>query len=211
MHQSRSAYGLLSVLPFTGAAMNTFLDKLTPSATDMLRMDHTHVLSSFHHYDLNASHARKRALVDTVCLALEIHAKLEEEIFYPAMRALDEKLIDKSLPEHAEMHRLIGTLRSMEPRDPEFDRTFMELMRDVIHHVADEETLLFPEAERLLGARLGEISAEMKKRRLQLAAPRTGRMIANTVRAMPPRTVMMTAGALLAGTFMLRHSRRRVA
>ena len=47
------------------------------------------------------------------CLALEVHAELEEEIFYPALRAVmsEDPIFQKSEPEHAEMRRLIGELR----------------------------------------------------------------------------------------------------
>ena len=107
------------------------------------------------------------------------------------------------------MRELIAKLRSMEPTDADFDTTFMTLMRTVIHHVADEETILLPAAERLLADRLNEMGAEMTKRRLELAAPRTGEILSNTVRAMPASTMLVGAGALLAGGYLLRHAFRR--
>src|SRR5687768_6692034 len=140
---------------------------LSPSATDMIRADHTRVLAAFHRYDAHARPGVKQALVNTICLALEIHAQIEEEIFYPAARALDAGLVDKSLPEHQEMRRLVAQLRSMDASSPEYDSTFMQLMRDVIHHVADEETVLLPQVERTLADQLPELGARMTARRLQ--------------------------------------------
>ncbi|HWI15217.1 MAG TPA: hemerythrin domain-containing protein [Burkholderiales bacterium] len=190
--------------------MNSLLSKITPGATSQLRMDHSHVLTTFHQYEMDSSPRAKKALADTICMSLEIHAQIEEEIFYPAMRAADEQQVQKSYPEHAEMKRLIAQLRASEPGTAEFDGTFMQLMRDVIHHVADEETILFPDAERLLGAqRLGELGAEMTKRRLELSAPRAGELAMNTVRSMPASTMIMAAGALLAGTYIVSHTMRR--
>ena len=188
--------------------MNPLMSKLSPTATNMIRMDHTHVLATFHQYETDTSPQTKQALVASACLALEIHAQLEEEIFYPALRAVagDNAVLEKSPSEHAEMRRLIGELRGMAPSDPAYDRTFMQLMRDVIHHVADEETVLLPEAERLLADKLGELGAEMTKRRLQLAAPRAGEFALNTVRTMPASTMLMTAGAVIAGTYLLRRA-----
>jgi hypothetical protein len=183
--------------------------KLSPPITSMIRLDHTHVLATFHRYHVDDSAGTKRALVDTACLSLEIHAQLEEEIFYPALQAFEHDMVEKSVPEHQEMRELISRLRSMEPAEPTFDTTFMELMRTVIHHVADEETVLLPAAERLMPDRLNELGAEMTKRRLQLAAPRTGEIIGNTVRAMPASTMLLGAGALLAGSYLLRHAFRR--
>jgi hypothetical protein len=70
----------------------------------------------------------------------------------------------------------------------------MELMRAVIHHVADEETMLLTHAETILGGRLSELGAQMAKRRLELTAPR----------AVSGRPFLMLAGALLAGVWLAR-------
>lgn len=182
----------------------TILGKLSPSITKMIRMDHSHVLLTFHKYSADASADKKRAIVNAACLALEIHAQLEEEIFYPALRNVDggNEVLAKAKAEHDEMRRLIEELRGMKPDDASFDARFMDLMRDVIHHVADEETVLLPTAERLLAGQLSELGAQMTKRRLQLAAPHAGEMAMNTARTMPAGT-MLVAGGLLAGAYLL--------
>lgn len=185
---------------------NTFANTLSPTITNMIRMDHTHVLSTFHQYEIGSSPQTKQALVNTACLALEIHAQLEEEIFYPAMRAIaaDTPIVEKSVPEHNEIRRLISQLRAMRPGDTTYDQTFMELMRHVMHHVADEETTLLPDAERLLGDRLGELGAQMTKRRIQLTAPHAGEIAVNTMRGLPTTSMLMAAGALVAGTYLMK-------
>jgi len=191
--------------------MKSMLSKLSPTITNMIRMDHTHVMVTFHQYEADTAPQTKKALVNTASLALEIHAQLEEEIFYPAVRRVvtDPVVIDKSVPEHDEMRRLIAKLREMEPTDSEYDRTFMELMRDVMHHVADEETVLLPAAERLLADELDELGARMTKRRLELAAPRAGEIAGNTLRALPASTMLMSIGALLAGGLVVNRALRR--
>jgi hemerythrin superfamily protein len=188
--------------------MKSFTDKLSPSVTNMIRMDHTSVMETFHQYEISSSPQLKKALVSTACLALEIHAQLEEEIFYPAMRnlAADTPIVGKSVPEHNEMRRLIGQLRSMEPTDPIYDQTFMELMRDVLHHVADEETTLLPDAERLIPDRLGELGMQMTKRRMQLMAPRAGEIASNTAHSLPASSMLVAAGAVLAGTYFAKRA-----
>ncbi len=183
--------------------MSTFTEKFVPSVTNMIRLDHTHVLSTFHQYHAESRPQVKRGLVDTACLALEIHAQLEEEIFYPALREIhDSDILKKSVPEHNEMRRMIALLRGMEPTDVRFDESFMELMRDVLHHLADEETVLLPEAERLLHDHLGELGLRMTKRRLQLGAPRTGEMAVNMARAMPGPSLAVTLGFMAAGLWL---------
>lgn len=189
--------------------MNAITSALMPNATNMIRLDHTHTLATFHQYKTTTKPQVKRGLVNTVCLALEVHAQLEEEIFYPAVREVtDNEAIKKAVPEHAEMKRLIALLREMEPEDVRYDDTFMELMRDVIHHVADEETIILPEAERLLQNQLGELGGKMMKRRLELVAPRTADIAVNMARALPGPSIAMLAGATMAGVLLGRRLMR---
>lgn len=184
--------------------MNAIAETLAPSGTDLLRRDHSKVLGAFHRYKLTSNPGKKQALVTSVCLALEVHAQVEEEIFYPALRGADPAVVEKSVPEHDEMRGLIATLRAMEPTFDEYDRTFMELMRAVIHHVADEETTLFADAERLLGDELGALGARMLRRRLQLMVPHTRELAASAARAMPAAPLLLAAGALIAGAWLFR-------
>ena len=78
----------------------------------------TRVMALFHRYKADARPATKKFVASAIPSALLVHARIEEEIF------------------------LIATFSGMQATDPQFDLTFMELMRSVIHHVADEETML---------------------------------------------------------------------
>lgn len=183
--------------------MNSAALSIAPNATNMIRLDHTHALATFHQYKTTSRPQIKRGLVNTTCLALEVHAQLEEEIFYPALRSVsNQEALEKSVPEHTEMKRLIALLRSMEPEDPRYDGTYMELMRDVIHHVADEETILLPEAERLLHDQLGELGLKMMKRRIELVVPRTKDIAVNMARAMSGTSIALMAGLMLGGVLL---------
>jgi hemerythrin superfamily protein len=188
------------------------LKKLSPSITDMIRFDHSHVMVTFHQYTRDKRPSVKKALAETICDALEIHATLEEEIFYPAMRlrATDQKVMEKSEPEHMEMRRVIDELRRTDPQDSRHDDLVFELMRDVVHHVADEETVLLPEAEQVLSKdRLAELGTEMTKRRLQLVTPKAGKIAKNTAVGFSGSTaavVMGVAGALFAARALTRKS-----
>ena len=184
--------------------MNAIASTLAPTATDLIRTDHSKVLAAFHRYKPSASPRRKAALVNTVCLALEVHAQLEEEIFYPAMRAAHPALVDESVPQHDEMRSMIAILRGSDPASDEYDRTFMELMRSVLHHVADEETTLLADAERRLGDELVELGARMRKRKVQLMVPRAGEIARNGAGALPAVPLMLAAGALIAGAVLMR-------
>lgn len=177
--------------------MNALTSQLLPSVTNMVRLDHTHVLSTFHQYKASAPERARVGLANTICLALEIHAQLEEEVFYPAVRRVAPELLADSDAEHQEMRQAIARLRGMAPGDAGHDDTLMALMRMVIHHVADEETIVLPAAERLLADELGEIGLRMTARRIQLVAPRSGEIAVNMGRAASGNKLLMVGLAAL--------------
>ena len=98
--------------------MNAIAQRVAPSVTDLIRSDHTKVLGLFHRYKIAASPARKAALAGSICLALEVHAQAEEEVFYPAVR--NARSAEKSAPEHDEMRSLIAMLRGMPSTSPAY-------------------------------------------------------------------------------------------
>ena len=109
------------------------------------------------------------------------------------------------------MRRLIAQLRQTRPQDQAFDTTIMELMRDVMRHIADEETMLLPDAERVLGERrLEELGAEMTQRRSELAGPRAGELAAGAVRTFPAAALAL-AGLFVLGAFLVGRSVTRPA
>jgi hemerythrin superfamily protein len=181
--------------------MNSIAAKASPSITSMIRMDHTHVMAAFHRYKADTAPARKKAIAEHICLALTVHAQLEEEIFYPALGAVlqGDPALDKSKPEHDEMRGRVDKLRELSPEDGSFDDTLMDLMRIVIHHVADEETRLLPAAERLLADQLGSLGAQMTKRRMELLGPHAGEVISTGARTFPTGAALAIGGALAIG------------
>jgi hemerythrin superfamily protein len=191
--------------------LSTAADAITPNITTMIRMDHTHVLAAFRRFRSYMPPGRKRALVTNVCLALEVHAQLEEEIFYPALAAVapDDDVLDKSRPEHDEMRRLIAELRALQPDNELFDDTFRTLMRTVLHHVADEETVLLPLAEDVLGDELGALGWRMTKRRMELLRGHVGELTMSTARTFPVGTAAAAAGVLTLTWLLFRSGNNR--
>ena len=154
-----------------GAVMRS----LSPKATRMVRMDHTHVMALFHKLEPDTADGVRAATIRSICAALEIHAQLEEEIFYPALRdsGIHSPQLEESVPQHDEMRQLIQRVRSCEGQRTAQDDALLELMNCVMHHVADEETQLLPAAERFMGPqRLSDLGARMTALRLELAKPR---------------------------------------
>jgi hemerythrin superfamily protein len=196
--------------------MNAVADWMIPDITTMIRMDHSHVSALFHRYKRHASATRKRALISNACLALQVHAQLEEEIFYPALRGVigEDAVLDKSEPEHNEMRQLIEQLRDSASAegtgaDTGQDDTFFDLMRLVMHHVADEETRLLPAAERLMSDRLGALGIEMTKRRIELLKPHAGELVVSSARSFPAGAALLTVGAVAIGAMLWSRGKSR--
>lgn len=199
--------------------MNAATDRIAPSITTMIRMDHSYVLSLFHRYKADTPPGRKRALVTNACLAIQVHAQLEEEIFYPALRTVitGDEVLEKSAPEHEQMRSLIADLRQLTSDNRSLgdacDDKFMELMRLVMHHVADEETRLLPVAERQLKDQLGTLSMQMTRRRIELMRPHAAEFTASTVRSFPvgaaTGAALVTAGAVAIGAMLFSRGKKR--
>ena len=190
--------------------MNPLIARMSPTATRMIRMDHARVMAQFHKLQPDASATVREATIRNICTALEIHATLEEEIFYPALRevAPDNPVLAESVPEHEEMRTLITAVRALSSNDPGMDDAMAALMRAVLHHVADEEAVLLPLAERQMGGRLAELGAQMTERRFELAKPHAGQMAVDLARASPAKATLMVVGTLAAGALMLGSARR---
>jgi hemerythrin superfamily protein len=191
--------------------LHSGVDALTPSITTMIRLDHTHVLALFRRFKPQTPPGKKRALVASACLALEVHAQLEEQVFYPALRAVigADEVLDKSVTEHDEMRQILGMLQAMEPGHPNYDGTFRALMRVVLHHVADEETTLLPLAEERLGAELRTLGREMTRRRLELLKPHLAEVAMTTARSFPLASAAAVGGFLAIGWLLVRPNGRR--
>lgn len=185
---------------------------LAPGITRMIRMDHTHVLALFRRYKPSTSMGRKRALIANACLALDIHATLEEEIFYPEVARVigRDAVLDKSEPEHQHMRDLIKRLREADPLDAGYDDTVHELMRVVLHHVADEESVLLPRVEERMADRLGELGMQMTKRRMELLRPHMGEVAVTTAKSFPLATAAIATGTLALVWLLIRPSRDRM-
>ena len=120
-------------------------------AIALLKGDHRRVAAMFLQFDrMKADGSRKEALVAKICQELTVHARVEEEIFYPAARSVLENaaLIDEADVEHASAKALIAELRSAKPGDDHYDAKVKVLGEYVRHHVKEEQDELFPKLRR---------------------------------------------------------------
>jgi Hemerythrin HHE cation binding domain len=122
----------------------------SPSAFELLEQDHREVEEWFDEFDeLKEDDNRKGQLAEKICLALKVHAQIEEEIFYPQAREAtkDNDLIDEAVVEHATVKNLIGEIEVMEVGEELYDAKMRVLGEMVKHHIKEEEEELFPELE----------------------------------------------------------------
>ncbi len=116
----------------------------------MLKADHKKVKALFAEYE-EATPRKQQDIAKTTLEELEIHAELEEELIYPAIRkgTKDDKLMNEATEEHHLVHVLIGELKELEPNDETFKAKFTVLGELVKHHVKEEEGEMFPEAQKV--------------------------------------------------------------
>jgi Hemerythrin HHE cation binding domain len=148
------------------------------SATQMIRRDHKKVEGLFEKFDQAKKAEAKKKICEQVIEELEVHTKLEEEIFYPAVRKHlgEEDMLDEAKQEHQQAKTIIAELKTADAEDESFEEKFSELVDAIQHHVEEEEGEMLPKAEEsemdLEG--YGEEMAQRKKELLGQATKKQG-------------------------------------
>ena len=146
-----------------------------PLAITLLKKDHREVEGMFDEYEQLEADAEKLALFNKIALALKVHTRIEEEIFYPAERGeVEDDLLDEAYVEHDGAKKLIAEIEAMKPAEEFYDAKVKVLGEYIKHHVKEEEQPggVFSQAKkgdddleamgRQLKARMEELMAEMK-------------------------------------------------
>jgi len=141
-------------------------------AIELLMQDHKEVKAMFGAFkklkEREDAEEEKADVVQQICTALTIHATIEEEIFYPAVRAEidDEDLMDEADVEHAGAKELIAQLEAASPGDDHYDAKVTVLGELIDHHVKEEEGEMFPKAKKAIDTKA--IGAELAARKSEL-------------------------------------------
>ena len=138
-------------------------------ATALLRADHKMVSGLFAAYEKARTASKKQQIVSEICSELSVHAQVEEEIFYPAVKAAlkDKELVPEATVEHATVKDLIAQVEGVLPDGEMFDAKVKVLSEYVKHHVKEEHEEMFPKARSTkldmvaLGAQLAARKAEL--------------------------------------------------
>jgi hemerythrin superfamily protein len=143
----------------------------TKDAIALLKADHEAVSQLFTEYEKTRSVPKKKLLVTEICAALNVHAQIEEEIFYPAVKAAlkDKDLVPEATVEHAGVKQLIAQLEGVEPDGESYDAKVKVLSEYVRHHVREEQNEMFPKAK-ASSLDMIELGASMAERKDDLLA-----------------------------------------
>ncbi len=190
-----------------GTADDRYTPSLRPNAVQMLQADHAHLFLTTQKFKPRLSFDRKRAIVDTICITLEVHLQIKEEIFLPAMSDVmpaDDPVLAAATDAIEPIRDEIARLRALRPWDDAFDTQFMTMMNTVLHGIADEETRLLPVAQARLADQLDALGAQMSHRRMQLMGPHLAALTINTLRTLPLGGWLAGAGAFAGGLLLAR-------
>ena len=154
-------------------------------AIELLKKDHQKVTELFRRFNGGGGitgmvrratgsipERQRRQAADQVCRELDVHALIEEEVFYPAVRSLDDDKLNAMLAEafneHATVKRLVATIRNGIGRDADLQSKMDDLQGCVDHHVREEENEMFPRIEELMDeGRRRELGTQLQTRKSQ--------------------------------------------
>lgn len=166
-------------------------------ALTLLKTDHRKVETLFKAFENAEAKTKKASLVKQIIQELSIHAAVEEQVFYPAIREAmsdsDEDMVLEALEEHHIVKWVLSELEKMTPDDERFDAKVKVLCENVDHHVKDEEQELFKKVRKVLNTKkLNELGRAMEAAK-KLAPKRPHPRAPDT----PPGNLVVGMGAAL--------------
>jgi hemerythrin superfamily protein len=141
----------------------------------VIKKDHSAITSLFSKFEKTgrSSHDRRLELFEQIRRELQIHSRVEEEIFYPFLKALNgnsgRNLISEAVQEHKEIAELLTQISRLQPTDKNFDEKVETLFENVENHIQEEEGEIFQFAkENCSEEQLEELGREVEERKTTL-------------------------------------------
>ena len=149
---------------------------LAMRVTDLIAQDHRRVREMFLELErMDAGDGERRALLDRIVDELDVHARAEEDAFYPAVRAVSRR-IDDAEAGHAYLRNAIAAFRALDVECADFTLGVRLIKGIVLSHVLEEESGILMDAQRMGGDELERLGAAMQERTEALT--RTGKRAA---------------------------------
>lgn len=150
--------------------------KREKDACDLLDADHKAVKKMFKEYEelmeskSRSANQKRYDLATEICNELTVHAQIEEEIFYPAVRAAirESDLLAEAEVEHQTAKDLISQIEAATGVDEMFDAKVIVLGEYIDHHVKEERNEMFPKARAARGLDLVSLRGELEARKAEL-------------------------------------------
>ena len=160
----------------------------TTNPVELLKADHRKVKQLFSQFE-SAGEAQKADIFQQIAKELQVHTKVEEEIFYPAVKKMDSDMALEAAEEHNIVDWIIAQMKKLSPSDENYDAKFTTLKENVEHHIEEEEKEMFPEAEEKVPAnQMAEIGKKMMARKEALMKRSTGSAAPRSRAAAKPRS-----------------------
>ena len=141
-------------------------------ATDLLKKQHREVKQLFKKVEKTENTNQRRQLMNQIVQELQVHTKIEEELFYPAMRETPskkaEEMVNEAFEEHHVVDLVLAELPQVNPDDERFEAKMTVLSELVLHHADEEEKEMFKLASKLGKEELAELAEQMQARAAEL-------------------------------------------
>jgi len=139
--------------------------------TDLLREDHRKIreLSEQYRTAIEQQSEARQSIAEEICMQLELHAQVEEEIVYPAASSVNHDLVSQAIEDHLEMQRDIEHIEQLTLKDSRYDHIVLRIVEAAARHIEQEEASLFPLIEQRLAHMLPELRKQAIRRKEQLA------------------------------------------
>jgi hemerythrin superfamily protein len=134
------------------------------NALELLKQDHQKVKQLLEEATHASDQNNRKDLFDKIDTELEIHAHIEETVFYPALEQHEElqDMVAQALEEHQEVKTLLEEIEELGSESHDFGGKLQELMESVQNHVAEEEGEMFPKVREVLDEReLDELARQL--------------------------------------------------
>ncbi len=113
--------------------------------------------------------SRRTDLFETLKAELTIHERIEEEIFYPALKSHPKAadIVLEGYEEHHVVDEIMGELEATSVSDETWGAKFKVMKENIEHHIEEEEGEMFKQARQVFDDReledLGKQMLELKQ------------------------------------------------
>jgi hemerythrin superfamily protein len=139
------------------------------NAITLIKNDHRKVEALIARHQRTRDADARSTLFAEIKRNLDLHAQVEEEVFYPAVakaRTSAEPVVEEAYDEHQELKALLTTLAALPVRSERYKTNFQKMKSALAHHIEEEETRILPRARRDLSTtRLEALGREMQRRK----------------------------------------------